>query len=106
MMTRTPCETGKLLEWLGEVLRAANRVDVVIVGQPGFRSSVQIILHDVPDDPGTLGGLEVGALAENPAHQAPRGRSTRHGRGQTRGSQNEKVVPRPGVLVNVSSPPR
>lgn len=57
-MTRTPFETQKLLEWLGEVLNAADGVDVdvVIVGRPDSRSSVQITLHDVP---GPLGGLEV-----------------------------------------------
>jgi hypothetical protein len=57
-MTRTPFETRKLLEWLGEVLRTADGVDVdvVIVGRADSRSSVQITLHDVP---GPLGGLEV-----------------------------------------------
>jgi len=57
-MTRTPCETRKLLEWLEEVLSAADGVDVdvVIVGQPDTRSSVQITLHGIP---GPLGGLEV-----------------------------------------------
>lgn len=57
-MTRTPFETQKLLEWLGEVLSAADGVDVdvVIVGQPDSRSSVQITLHGVP---GPLGGLEI-----------------------------------------------
>ena len=57
-MTRTPFETGKLLQWLGEVLRTADGVDVdvVVVGQPDSRSSVQITLHGLP---GSLGGLEV-----------------------------------------------
>jgi len=57
-MTRTPFETGQLLAWLGEVLSAAEGVDVdvVVVGQPDSRSSVQITLHGVP---GPLGGLEV-----------------------------------------------
>jgi len=57
-MTRTPFETQKLLEWLGEVLSAADGVDVdvVIVGQPDSRSSVHITLHGVP---GPLGGLDV-----------------------------------------------
>jgi hypothetical protein len=57
-MTRTPFETRRLLEWLGEVLRTADGVDVdvVIVGRPDSRSSVHITLHDVP---GPLGGLEV-----------------------------------------------
>ncbi len=55
-MTRTPFETDQLLAWLGEVLSAAEAVDVVVVGQPDSRSSVQITLHGVP---GPLGGLEV-----------------------------------------------
>ena len=57
-MTRTPFEAGKLLQWLGEVLRTADGVDVdvVVVGQPDSRSSVQITLHGLP---GSLGGLEV-----------------------------------------------
>jgi len=57
-MTRTPFETGQLLAWLGEVLSAAEGVDVdvVVVGQPDSRSSVQITLRGVP---GPLGGLEV-----------------------------------------------
>jgi hypothetical protein len=57
-MTRTPFETRKLLEWLGEVLRTADGVDVdvVIVGRSDSRSSVQITLHDVP---GPLVGLDV-----------------------------------------------
>jgi len=55
-MTRTPFETDQLLVWLGEVLTAAEAVDVVVVGQPDSRSSVQITLHGVP---GPLGGLEV-----------------------------------------------
>jgi hypothetical protein len=57
-MTRIPFEAGRLLQWLGEVLRTADGVDVdvVVVGQPESRSSVQITLHGVPD---LLGGLEV-----------------------------------------------
>ena len=57
-MTRTPFETRRLLQWLGEVLRAADDVDVdvVVVGEPDSRSLVQITLHGVP---GPLGGLEV-----------------------------------------------
>jgi hypothetical protein len=57
-MTRTAFETGRLLQWLGEVLRTADGVDVdvVVVGRPDSRSSVQITLHGIP---GPLGGLEV-----------------------------------------------
>jgi hypothetical protein len=57
-MTRTPFETGRLLQWLGEVLRTADgvEVDVVVVGEPDSRSSVQITLHGLPD---VLDGLEV-----------------------------------------------
>jgi hypothetical protein len=57
-MTRTPFEPGRLLQWLGEVLRTAEGVDVdvVVVGQPDSRSSVQITLRGIPD---VLGGLEV-----------------------------------------------
>jgi hypothetical protein len=57
-MTRTPFETGRLLQWLGEVLRMADGVDVdvVVVNQPYSRSSVQITLRGIPDP---LGGLEV-----------------------------------------------
>ena len=57
-MTRTPFEKGRLLQWLGEVLRTADSVDVdvVVVGRPDSRSSVQITLHGLPD---LLGGLEV-----------------------------------------------
>ena len=57
-MTRTPFETGRLLQWLGEVLRTADGVDVdvVVVGEPDSRSSVQITLHGLPD---VLDGLEV-----------------------------------------------
>ena len=60
-MTRTPFEAGQFLEWLGEVLKRAEGgvdVDVVVVGQPDSRSSVQITLHGVP---GSLGGFEVRA---------------------------------------------
>ena len=57
-MTRTPFETGRLLQWLGEVLRTADGVDVdvVVVNQPDSRSSVQITLRGIPDP---LGGFEV-----------------------------------------------
>lgn len=57
-MTRTPFETGRLLQWLGEVLRTADGVDVdvVVEGQPDSRSSVQITVRGIPD---VLGGLEV-----------------------------------------------
>lgn len=57
-MTRTPFETGRLLQWLGEVLRTADGVDVdvVVVNQPDSRSSVQITLRGIPDP---LGGLEI-----------------------------------------------
>lgn len=57
-MTRKACDAGKLLAWLGEVLRRAETidVDVVVVDTTESRSSVQITLHDVP---GPLGGLEV-----------------------------------------------
>jgi hypothetical protein len=57
-MTRTPFHTDHLLAWLGEVLSAAEAVDVDVIvdGRPGSRSSVQITLHGLP---GTLGGLEV-----------------------------------------------
>ena len=57
-MTRTPFEAGRLLQWLGEVLSTADGVDVdvVVVGQPDARSSVQITLRGIPD---LLGGLEV-----------------------------------------------
>ena len=57
-MARTPVETDKFLQWLEEVLTTADgvHVDVVVVGQPDSRSSVQITLHDVP---APLGGLEL-----------------------------------------------
>lgn len=63
-MTRTPFETGKFLQWLEEILTAAKGVDVdvVVVGRPDSRSSVQITLHDVP---GPLGGLDVRPLGED-----------------------------------------
>jgi hypothetical protein len=46
------------LAWLGEVLSAAEAVDVDVIvdGQPNSRSSVQITLHGLP---GPLGGLEI-----------------------------------------------
>ena len=57
-MTRTPFETGRLLQWLDQVLRTADGVDVdvVVVDQPDSRSSVQITLRGIPDP---LGGFEV-----------------------------------------------
>jgi hypothetical protein len=57
-MTRTLFEADKLLQWLEEVLTTADGVDVdvIVVGRPDSRSSVQIILHDVP---APLGGLEI-----------------------------------------------
>jgi hypothetical protein len=57
-MMRTPFETGQLLQWLGEVLRTADGVDVdvVVVGEPDSRSSVQITLRGIPD---VFDGLEV-----------------------------------------------
>jgi hypothetical protein len=57
-MTRTPFETGRLLQWLDQVLRTADGVDVdvVVMTQPDSRSSVQITLRGIPDP---LGGLEV-----------------------------------------------
>ncbi len=58
-MARTLFEADKLLQWLEEVLTTAASgvdVDVVVVGRPDSRSSVQITLHDVP---APLGGLEV-----------------------------------------------
>ena len=57
-MTREPFETDQLLAWLGEVLSAAEAVDVDVIvdGQPDSQSSVQITLHGLP---GPLGGLEV-----------------------------------------------
>lgn len=57
-MTHQPFETGPFLEWLEQVLTAADAVDVdvIVSGQPDARSSVQITLHGVP---GALGGLAV-----------------------------------------------
>ena len=57
-MTRTPFGSDQPLEWLGEVLSAAEAVDVdvIVEGQPDSRSSVQITLRGLP---GSLGGLEV-----------------------------------------------
>jgi hypothetical protein len=57
-MTRTPFEAGRLLQWLDQVLRTADGVDVdvVVVGEPDSRSSVQITLRGIPD---VFGGLEV-----------------------------------------------
>jgi hypothetical protein len=63
-MTRTPFEADKLLQWLEAILSTADRVhvDVVVLGRPDSRSSVQITLHDVP---GPLGGLDVRRLADD-----------------------------------------
>jgi Mrp family chromosome partitioning ATPase len=63
-MTRRLCEAGKLLQWLSEVLKRAEAVDVelVVVDTPDARSSVQITLHDVP---GPLAGLEVGPPSDD-----------------------------------------
>ena len=57
-MTRTPFGSDQLLAWLGEVLSAAEAVDVdvIVEGQPDSRSSVQITLRGLPDP---LGGFEV-----------------------------------------------
>jgi hypothetical protein len=57
-MRRTPFESDQLLAWLGEVLSAAEAVDVdvVVEGEPDSRSSVQITLRGVP---GLFGGLEI-----------------------------------------------
>ena len=57
-MTRTPFETGRLLQRLGEVLRTAEGVDVdvEVMDQPASRSTLQITLRGIPDP---LGGLEV-----------------------------------------------
>jgi hypothetical protein len=57
-MTRTPVETGRLLQWLDQVLRTADGVDVdvVVVGEPDSRSSVQITLRGISD---VFDGLEV-----------------------------------------------
>lgn len=57
-MTRTPVEAGRLLQWLDQVLRTADGVDVdvVVVGEPDSRSSVQITLRGILD---VFDGLEV-----------------------------------------------
>jgi hypothetical protein len=57
-MTRTPFGSDQLLAWLGEVLSAAEAVDVdvIVEGQPDSRSSVQITLRGLP---APLGGLEI-----------------------------------------------
>jgi hypothetical protein len=57
-MTRTPFEASRLLQWLDQVLRTADGVDVdvVVVGEPDSRSSVQITLRGIPD---VFDGLEV-----------------------------------------------
>jgi hypothetical protein len=46
------------LQWLDQVLKTADRVDVdvVVVGEPDSRSSVQITLRGIPD---VFDGLEV-----------------------------------------------
>lgn len=51
-------EAGRLLAWLGAVLKKceAVSVDIVIVDEPNRSSSVQITLRDVP---GPLAGVEV-----------------------------------------------
>jgi hypothetical protein len=58
----TPCERERLLSWLREVLAGADGVDVHIVVEEdaNARSSVQIILRDVP---GPLAGLQLRPLA-------------------------------------------
>lgn len=68
-MRGTPCEAGKLLAWLTEVLEQAEGVDVdvVVTDAPGSRSSVHITLHDVP---GPLAGLGI-----EPSSSGPRGAS-------------------------------
>jgi len=55
-MKGRPCEAGKLLAWLTEVLKEADGVDVdvVVTDANGSRSSVHITLHDVP---GPLAGF-------------------------------------------------
>jgi hypothetical protein len=52
------CEWDSLLSWLREVLAGADGVDVHIVVEEraDARSSVQIMLRDVP---GPLAGLEI-----------------------------------------------
>jgi hypothetical protein len=57
-MMRTPFETDRLLAWLGQVLGAAETVDVDVIvdGPTDSRSSVQITLRGLP---GSLGGLEI-----------------------------------------------
>lgn len=56
-MTRTRLEASKLLEWLAEVFKNHDGIDVdVLVEASGHRSSLQIIVRDVP---GPIAGLEV-----------------------------------------------
>ncbi len=57
-MVRTRCETDRLLEWLGEVVRSSENVDVdiVVVDKPRANSSLQLTIHDVP---GPLAGLRM-----------------------------------------------
>jgi len=52
----TPCEAGRLLAWLSDVLKEADGVDVAVVvtDDGSARSSVHITLHDVP---GPLAGF-------------------------------------------------
>lgn len=59
----TPCEAGKLLAWLSEVLREADGVDVdvVVTDDGSSRSSVQITLRDVP---GPLAGFVLGPRSD------------------------------------------
>ncbi len=52
----TPCEPGRLLAWLSDVLKEADGVDVAVVvtDDGSSRSSVHITVHDVP---GPLAGF-------------------------------------------------
>ncbi len=65
---RSHCEAARLLEWLGELLKHGEGmdVDVVIIDEPGTQSttsSVQITLHGVP---GPLAGVELDAPRTEP----------------------------------------
>lgn len=59
----TPCEAGRLLGWLSEVLKEADGVDVdvVVTDDSSSRSSVHITLRDVP---GPLAGLGLKPLSD------------------------------------------